>query len=351
MTASNCATRAAMSTRYFGAHTIDNGGIDMAVARPTARHDRAADLHRDSEVLQREDRRPPRARRAVPRRARRRRASRRERVVVHAAYVLNVATPDEEKWARAPRRPGEGARALDRARRSARSAFTRARRPTATARRRAERVAQGDHARAARRSTGDTRLLVENTAGAGNTVGAHGRGGRRRSSRDVPSDAARAHRLRARHLPPLRGGYDIARRSRTRRRRSSTSSRRRPGEPPAFFHLNDSEGALGSNKDRHMLIGEATIGEEAFGWLLADRRTHGHAADPRDAAAELRDRRRRCASRSMGRKNDASPRNAGRGMSVQHVVEPLRRRFRRGEMLVCPGAIGAVRELSRREKR
>jgi deoxyribonuclease-4 len=45
------------------------------------------------------------------------------------------------------------------------------------------------------------------------------------------------------------------------------------GEPPAFFHLNDSEGALGSNKDRHALIGEGRIGLEPFRWLLKDRRT------------------------------------------------------------------------------
>ena len=47
------------------------------------------------------------------------------------------------------------------------------------------------------------------------------------------------------------------------------------GEPPAFFHLNDSEGALGSNKDRHALLGEGQIGEAPFGWLLADRRSRG----------------------------------------------------------------------------
>ena len=42
---------------------------------------------------------------------------------------------------------------------------------------------------------------------------------------------------------------------------------------PSFFHLNDSEGTLGSNKDRHMLIGEGAIGEEPFRWLMADRRS------------------------------------------------------------------------------
>jgi len=45
------------------------------------------------------------------------------------------------------------------------------------------------------------------------------------------------------------------------------------GERPSFFHLNDSEGALGSNRDRHMLIGEGKIGREAFGWLLQDPRS------------------------------------------------------------------------------
>jgi endonuclease IV len=45
------------------------------------------------------------------------------------------------------------------------------------------------------------------------------------------------------------------------------------GEPPGFFHLNDSEGALGSNRDRHVLLGDGEIGAEAFAWLIADPRT------------------------------------------------------------------------------
>ena len=47
------------------------------------------------------------------------------------------------------------------------------------------------------------------------------------------------------------------------------------GEPPAFFHLNDSEGGLGSNKDRHVLIGDGAIGAAPFGWLMQDRRSDG----------------------------------------------------------------------------
>jgi deoxyribonuclease-4 len=47
------------------------------------------------------------------------------------------------------------------------------------------------------------------------------------------------------------------------------------GEPPGFFHLNDSEGGLGSNKDRHMLIGEGQIGVGPFRALFEDRRSQG----------------------------------------------------------------------------
>ena len=46
------------------------------------------------------------------------------------------------------------------------------------------------------------------------------------------------------------------------------------GERPSFFHLNDSEGGLGSNKDRHMLIGEGAIGEKPFRWLMEDPRSN-----------------------------------------------------------------------------
>jgi len=44
------------------------------------------------------------------------------------------------------------------------------------------------------------------------------------------------------------------------------------GEPPGFIHLNDSDGELGSNRDRHALIGEGQLGVEPFRWLLSDHR-------------------------------------------------------------------------------
>ena len=46
-----------------------------------------------------------------------------------------------------------------------------------------------------------------------------------------------------------------------------------PERAPSFFHLNDSEGDVGSNKDRHMLLGEGLIGVEPFRELVRDRRS------------------------------------------------------------------------------
>jgi deoxyribonuclease-4 len=114
---------------------------------------------------------------------------------------------------------------------------------------------------------------VENTAGAGLTVG--------RTPEEVGAILAAVPRnLRARtgygldtcHL--FAAGHDISV-SAAALTGILDAFEEAAGEPPAFFHLNDSEGALGSNKDRHMLLGEGQIGAEPFRWLLRDRRTAG----------------------------------------------------------------------------
>ena len=92
------------------------------------------------------------------------------------------------------------------------------------------------------------------------------------------------------------------------------------GEPPSFFHLNDSEGELGSNKDRHVLIGDGHIGKEPFGWLMQDRRSDGHSADSRDAAAELRDRGRRRFARPIRRENDEAAGAAGEEVRAEQAA-------------------------------
>jgi deoxyribonuclease-4 len=136
----------------------------------------------------------------------------------------------------------------------------------------AERVARA-MTEALRATPGGTRLLVENTAGAGRTLG--------RTAAEVgailayipPDLRARAgYGLDTCHL--FASGYDIHS-SAPRLEEILQEFEQAAGEPPSFFHLNDSEGALGSNRDRHVLLGEGQIGVEPFRWLLANRRSRG----------------------------------------------------------------------------
>ena len=190
-------------------------------------------------------------------------------VVVHAAFVLNCGTPDEEKWERAA---AGLAKELERSTALGvggvcfhPGAATDGNRDAAMLR-----VAEAMRRALAAVPTGATRLLIENTAGAGSTLG--------RTPDEVAamlSGIPSAQRLRTGygldtcHL--FASGYAIAA-SREEQRAVLDAFESATGEPPAFFHLNDSEGALGSNRDRHLRVGEGLIGAEAFGWLLQDRR-------------------------------------------------------------------------------
>ena len=256
---------------YFGAHTIDNGGIHMAARRAANANMRALQIftaipkyYGDKVSI-----RPERVERFREVLAATSIAP--VNVVVHAAYVLNTATPDEAKWIRA--RDGL-AKELQRSTTLGvgtvcfhPGAATDDDREAASAR-----IANAI-VHALESVQGTTRLLVENTAGAGRTMG--------RTPEEVGSIL--------RHVPatlrPRTGygldtchlfasGFDLRESARAvadllDRFEAET------GEAPGFFHLNDSEGTLGSNKDRHMLLGDGEIGAEAFGWLLADRRTRG----------------------------------------------------------------------------
>ncbi len=195
-----------------------------------------------------------------------------EHVIVHAAYVVNCATPDPDKWARAA-----GALAKEFERSTALGvggvcfhpgAATDGDRDGAIAR-----VSEAMRRALAAVPEGGTRLLIENTAGAGTTVG--------RTADEVaamlagvPSaDRARTgYGLDTCHL--FASGHAIAE-SRAELTSVLDAFESATGEPPAFFHLNDSEGALGSNRDRHRRVGEGLIGAAPFGWLLQDRRASG----------------------------------------------------------------------------
>jgi deoxyribonuclease IV len=252
----------------LGAHTIDNGGIDMAALRAGNAGMTALQIfttipkyYGDKQSI-----RPERVERF--RAALEKAGVAPEHVLVHSAYVLNTASNDEEKWGRA--RDGL-TKELERS--TALGVGQICFHPGA--------ATGGDRASAAKRVAkaithalktvkGKTRVLIENTAGAGLTMG--------RTPEeigmmlaDVP-DSLRERTgfgLDTCHL--FAAGHDISA-SRAAFTKILDEFEEATGEPPSFFHLNDSEGALGSNKDRHMLIGEGKIGKEPFGWLLADKR-------------------------------------------------------------------------------
>ena len=260
--------------RYIGAHTADAGGIVMAVRRAGAGGMRAMQLftaqptYYNEKVTVKADK----AARFQDALAAAGIAPR--HVLVHAAYVLNTASSDGLKAARAsaglarelerstalgvggccfhPGSAGDGdpGDACDRVGDAVRRAL--------------ETVPE---------SASGTRVLIENTAGAGRTMG--------RSAEELARMLARVpHALRHRtgygldtcHL--FASGHDIGT-SADAQRAVLDAFEQATGERPAFFHLNDSQHPLGANKDRHALIGEGAIGAAAFGWLLADARAAG----------------------------------------------------------------------------
>ncbi len=258
-------------TRFLGAHTIDNGGLHMAVLRAgkagmTAMQCFTAipKFYGDKSTIKPE--RVARFKSALSKTK-----IRPENVVVHAAYVLSVATPEDDKWERASAgltkelerssALGVGAVCFHPG-----SALTSERSESA------KRIARAIIAALEKIDSG-TRVLVENTAGAGKTMG--------KTAQEVGQILSHVPKsLRARtgygldtcHL--FSSGYDI-----TKSKQEFTAVldefEKETGEPPSFFHLNDSAGELGSNKDRHVLIGEGLIGVQPFEWLMQDRRSDG----------------------------------------------------------------------------
>ena len=256
---------------WFGTHPVDNGGIDMAVRRAANAGFTAMQLftaipkfYGDKTSIRAE--RVQRFRAVVAETG-----MDPKQIVAHGAYVLNVATPDDAKWSRAR----DGLRKeLERSTTIGLGAVcfhpgaaTDGNREAA-----AERVAIAIvHALEGVQS--ETRLLVENTAGAGTTMA--------RTAEEVGAILSHVpKKLRPRtgygldtcHL--FASGYDISK-SRAELTRVLDAFEATTGEAPGFFHLNDSEGELGSNRDRHALLGKGRIGAEPFGWLLKDARTRG----------------------------------------------------------------------------
>ena len=197
----------------------------------------------------------------------------RHHVMVHAAYVLNTASPEEPKALRA--RAGL-AKELERT--TVLGAWGCCFHPGS--------AGDGDPQEAAVRvgqaityalenvpEVNGTRVLIENTAGAGRTMG--------RTAEEIAVMLAQVppalrHRtgygLDTCHL--FAAGHDLHS-SRDAQRALLAHFERVIGERPAFLHLNDSQHPFASNKDRHALIGEGAIGAEPFRWLLNDPFSEG----------------------------------------------------------------------------
>jgi deoxyribonuclease IV len=256
-------------SRYLGGHPVFNGGISMAALRAGNAGMKALQIftappqyYGDKATM-----RPDRVQRFHSALERAGIAPR--HVVVHAAYVLNTATEDETKSARARaglRKELERTVALGVAGVCFHPGAAIGGDRKAAAGRVAAAISQ-----AVEEVPGTARVWVENTAGAGTTIG--------KTAEEVGAILESVpSRLRQRtgygldtcHL--FSSGHDITQ-SPGELKRVLDEFESATGEPPSFFHLNDSEGGLGSNKDRHVLIGQGKIGQEPFRWLLQDDRT------------------------------------------------------------------------------
>ena len=255
--------------RYLGAHTVFNGGIGMAALRAGNAGMKALQIftappqyYGDKATM-----RPDRVQRF--RTALDQAGISPQHVVVHGAYVLNTATEDETKSARARaglRKELERATALGVAgvcfHPGAAIGGERlpACRRVATAISEALEQVPGETCVWSRTRRARARPWVARPRRSGAFSNQFRRG----------SGLALGYGLDTCHL--FSSGHDITK-SATELKRILDDFEAATGESPSFFHLNDSEGALGSNKDRHVLIGEGKIGREPFRWLLQDPRT------------------------------------------------------------------------------
>ncbi len=263
-----------MSARFIGSHPADAGGVVMVARRAAAAQMQALQFFTAVPTYYNEKVKIKPERAAKFREALDAGGILPARVMVHGAYVLNTASAEEEKANRAkaglarelerstaygvgaccfhPGSAGDGdpGEACDRAGDAIRHAL--------------ETVPETESG---------TRVLIENTAGAGKTMGRSAEEIARMLSR-VPSELRHrtGYGLDTCHL--FASGHDIAG-SAAAQRAVLDSFEKIIGERPGFFHLNDSKHPFGSNKDRHALIGEGEIGVEPFRWLLADPRTEG----------------------------------------------------------------------------
>jgi len=256
---------------FFGAHTLDIGGMHMAVRRAARSNMRALQVFTMKPQFYNEKNT------MKPERVTRFKATLADAkidprfVIVHSPYVINVATPEPEQSTRA-----RLALAKELERSTALGVRGACFHPGSALGSEIdgaiERVAAA-MTQALESVSGDTCLYIENTAGAGRTVGKTAKEVGAMLALIPKSVRARAgYGLDTCHL--FSSGHAIHE-SREVLRGVIDEFEQAARERPSFFHLNDSGGELGSNRDRHMLIGEGRIGADAFRWLVEDERSQG----------------------------------------------------------------------------
>ena len=287
----------------IGAHVSNAGGLDKAVERGAERGCHAIQIFNQSPRMWR-----PTAYRDEDFAAFREaiKSTKIKAVLVHAVYLLNCASDDKEIRTRSlaslvqSLRVGDGIGAVgvvlhpgSAKQGDVTKAIARAGKVIKEALAQSERCA----------------LHLEDTAGAGGTLG--------RSFEELAAlvDAADGNRrvklcLDSCHL--LASGYDVS----TPQGLDDTLEQcdRRVGlERLASLHLNDSMTPLGSNRDRHAILGEGELGERGCSVFLSEPRferlpcvletgTDGGAPSADDVAHAFRLRKRGAASRARSAK-------------------------------------------------
>ncbi len=193
-------------------------------------------------------------------------------VIAHASYLINLATPDDSLWERSVE-----ALAVEVERSAALAIPSLVLHPGSPREAGVEfglsRVAKAldrvllRDGRAARRREGVT-VLLEVTAGQGATLG--------RTFEELGAIIARARSAERIGVcfdtcHALAAGYEFRTESGYRSTFAALDRAVGLGRLRAI-HLNDSKADLGSRKDRHEHIGKGTVGLEAFGRILNDRR-------------------------------------------------------------------------------
>jgi deoxyribonuclease IV len=242
----------------FGAHMSSSGGIDSAIDRIVAIGGDCVQVFTQSPRMWRPTDHKPEA---IERFKEKRREAGIGGVVCHALYLVNLAAPDDaiyEKSVLAMRNTVDAASAIE-----ADGVIFHVGSHLGAGFEAGLERASAALTQILERCEGDTWLLMENSAGAGGTIG-----------RSLDELAALLERLD--HHPRLgvcldschlyASGYDVTNRAGVDSLVAEVDKRFGLDRLRAL-HVNDSAAELGSNRDRHANIGEGLLGENLGAFL------------------------------------------------------------------------------------